>query len=148
MNNPCLLWTHNVNKLCGHNEKFLNVTSVGTYSCHWTSDGSYRSGRTPRVFITISKPSTRQNPESFNVPTAKYTVLRSIFVLYVTCLTSCPECACANADHACTGSYVIMVDTILVCIQQDATLHSLFYLETALHVSGGTTTHHQQRRQL
>ena len=33
-------------------------------------------------------------------------------------------------------------------IQQDATLHSLFYLETALHVSGGTTTHHQACKQL
>jgi hypothetical protein len=33
-------------------------------------------------------------------------------------------------------------------IQQDATLHSLFYLETALRVSGGTTTHHQGRKQL
>ena len=33
-------------------------------------------------------------------------------------------------------------------IQQDATLHSLFYLETALHVSGGTATHHQERKQL
>ena len=29
-----------------------------------------------------------------------------------------------------------------IYIQQDATLHSLFYLETALHVSGGTSTHH------
>jgi hypothetical protein len=27
-------------------------------------------------------------------------------------------------------------------------LHSLCYLETALHVSGGTTTHHQERKQL
>jgi len=33
-------------------------------------------------------------------------------------------------------------------IQQDATLHSLFYLETALHISGGITTHHQERIQL
>jgi len=33
-------------------------------------------------------------------------------------------------------------------VQQDATLHSLFYLETALRVSGGTTTHHQERKQL
>jgi hypothetical protein len=31
---------------------------------------------------------------------------------------------------------------ILIYIQQDATLRRLFYLETALHVSGGTTTHH------
>jgi hypothetical protein len=28
-------------------------------------------------------------------------------------------------------------NNILTYIQQDATLHSLFYLETALHVSGG-----------
>jgi hypothetical protein len=33
-------------------------------------------------------------------------------------------------------------------IKQNATLHSLFYLETALHVSGGTFTHHQERKQL
>jgi hypothetical protein len=33
-------------------------------------------------------------------------------------------------------------------IQQAATLHILFYLETALHVSGGTATHHQERIQL
>jgi len=31
---------------------------------------------------------------------------------------------------------------------KDATLHSLFYLETALHVSGGITTHHQERKRL
>jgi hypothetical protein len=36
---------------------------------------------------------------------------------------------------------------ILIYIQQDATLHTLFYLETGLHVSGGTSTHHQKRRQ-
>jgi len=36
----------------------------------------------------------------------------------------------------------------LIYIQQDATLHSLFYLETALHVSGDTNTHHQARKQL
>ena len=35
-----------------------------------------------------------------------------------------------------------------IYIEQDATLHSLFYLETALHVSGGTATHHQERKQL
>jgi hypothetical protein len=33
-------------------------------------------------------------------------------------------------------------------IQQDVTLHSLFYLETALHISGGTITHHQERKQM
>ena len=39
-------------------------------------------------------------------------------------------------------------NNILMHVQQDATLHSLFYLETALHVSGGTITHHQERKQL
>jgi hypothetical protein len=33
-------------------------------------------------------------------------------------------------------------------IQQDATLYSLFSLESALHISGGTTTHHQESKQL
>jgi hypothetical protein len=42
----------------------------------------------------------------------------------------------------------VHLNNILVYIQQDATLHSLFYLETALHVSGGTTTYHQERKQL
>ena len=37
---------------------------------------------------------------------------------------------------------------ILIYIQQDATLHSLFYLETGLRVSSGTTTHYQERKQL
>ena len=37
---------------------------------------------------------------------------------------------------------------ILIYIQQDAMLHSLFYLETALHVSGGTITHHQESKRL
>jgi len=39
-------------------------------------------------------------------------------------------------------------NNISIYIQQDATLHSLFYLETALHVSDGTITHHQERKQL
>jgi len=37
---------------------------------------------------------------------------------------------------------------ILIYIQQDATLQNLFYQETALHISGGTMTHHQERKQL
>jgi len=37
---------------------------------------------------------------------------------------------------------------ILIYIQKDATLHSLFHLETALHVSDGTSTHHRERKQL
>jgi hypothetical protein len=35
-------------------------------------------------------------------------------------------------------------NNILTYIRQNATLHSLFYLETGLHFSGGSTTHHQE----
>ena len=46
------------------------------------------------------------------------------------------------------GSGPCIVIIILIYIKRDATLHSLFYLETALHVSGGTSTHLQERKQL
>jgi hypothetical protein len=42
----------------------------------------------------------------------------------------------------------IYIRCILIYIQQDITLRSLFFLETALHVSGGTSTHHQKCKQL
>ena len=41
----------------------------------------------------------------------------------------------------------LLYSNILIYIQQNATLHCLFYLETALHVSGGTTNHPQERKQ-
>jgi hypothetical protein len=41
-----------------------------------------------------------------------------------------------------------MSEYIPIYIQQDATLHSLLYLETALHVSGVTSIHHQDRKHL
>jgi hypothetical protein len=31
-------------------------------------------------------------------------------------------------------------------VQHDATIHSLFYLQTAVHVSGGFSTHHQEHK--
>jgi len=37
---------------------------------------------------------------------------------------------------------------LIIYIGQDATLHNLFYLETALRVSGGTITHHRKRKQV
>jgi hypothetical protein len=37
---------------------------------------------------------------------------------------------------------------IQIYIQQDATLHSIFYRETALNVSDGTSDDHQERKQL
>jgi len=44
------------------------------------------------------------------------------------------------------GPRIVVI--IPIHIQQDATLHSLFYLETAIHVAGGNTTHLQDRKQL
>jgi len=35
-----------------------------------------------------------------------------------------------------------------IYVEQDVTLHSVFYLEIVVHVSGGTSTHHQERKQL
>jgi hypothetical protein len=64
------------------------------------------------------------------------------------------ECTTATTHYLVTTVAVfniygsVFCKNILVYIQQDATLHSLFYLETALHVLGGTTTHHQERKQL
>jgi hypothetical protein len=50
-----------------------------------------------------------------------------------------PVCSCLKANfHVCSNIYN----------QQHATLHSLFYLETALHVSVDTITHHQEHKQL
>jgi hypothetical protein len=60
----------------------------------------------------------------------------------------------ANAPKNIPWPWSARICILIICIhipiyiQQDATLHSLFYLETALHVSGATTTHHQERKQL
>jgi hypothetical protein len=48
-----------------------------------------------------------------------------------------------NEEFNVHGS--VIRNNMVIYIQQDATLHSLFHLETALHVSGGTITHHQER---
>jgi hypothetical protein len=53
-----------------------------------------------------------------------------------------------NVEHQFDVHWSVHRKNISICIQQDATLRSLFYLKTALHVSGGTITHHQERKQL
>jgi len=55
----------------------------------------------------------------------------------------CSEIFCAFNFH---GS--VHRKDILIHIQQDATLHSLFYLETTLHVSDSTCTLHRERKQM
>jgi len=50
------------------------------------------------------------------------------------------------------GEYVFYVhgtvhrNFVSINVQQDTTIHSLFYLQTALHVSGGFSTHHQEHK--
>jgi len=53
-----------------------------------------------------------------------------------------------NTRAVFLSRYINFLQLILIYTQQDATLHSSFYLETALHVSDGTTTNHQERKQL
>jgi len=48
-------------------------------------------------------------------------------------------------QHYLVTNYNIL---ILIYIQKDATLHILFYLKTFLHISSGTSTHHQEHKQL
>jgi len=57
----------------------------------------------------------------------------------------------ASCDVEVRWNQISLITTslnIIIFIQQDATLHTLFYLETVLHVSGSTFTHHQERKQL
>jgi len=55
---------------------------------------------------------------------------------------------CSTPERVLMEGYESAYCNILISIQQDATLHTLFYLETAVHVSGGTTTHNQECKQL
>jgi hypothetical protein len=75
---------------------------------------------------------------SHNIPYIPQSVLRKLFCF-------------ASYNSAILIFFNVHVSVyrknILIYIQQDATLHSLFYLKTALHVSGGTSTHHQERIQ-
>jgi hypothetical protein len=43
---------------------------------------------------------------------------------------------------------IVRIVYIYIYVQQDAKLHRLFYLETAIHLLVGTSTHHQQHKQL
>jgi hypothetical protein len=51
-------------------------------------------------------------------------------------------------DRPIRGTTKRRVVNILIYVHQNAMLHSLFYVETAVHVSGGITTHNQERKQL
>jgi len=56
-------------------------------------------------------------------------------------------CAYIVAAFHCilpTGKGIKCVKYMSINVQQDATVHSLFYLYTALRVSGGFSTHHKQ----
>ena len=70
------------------------------------------------------------------------------FLLTVVTVSSFYFSVMIQHAHALVISNATSHSNILIYIQQDATLHSLFYLETAQHVSDGTTTHHQERKQL
>jgi hypothetical protein len=57
--------------------------------------------------------------------------------------------ACRRKQLSCEFNvHVLHRKNILIYRQQDATLHCLFYLETVLFISDGTTIYHQKRIQL
>ena len=68
-------------------------------------------------------------------------------VLFV-CICVLNDCHLVATQLQLNISYHYSDIYIYIYTQRDATLHSLLYLETALHVSGGTSTHHQERMQL
>ena len=37
---------------------------------------------------------------------------------------------------------------LVICFQQDTTLQFIYFWKTALHISGGISTHHQEHTQL
>jgi hypothetical protein len=59
-----------------------------------------------------------------------------------------PTATVAKITSAESSGLNLISVFLLIYIQKDATLHGLFYLETALHISGGTSTYHQERNQL
>jgi hypothetical protein len=61
---------------------------------------------------------------------------------------SIQKAKCANIRSKFNVYGSVHRENILIYVQQDATLHSLFYLETGSHVSGRTTTHHQEHKLL
>jgi hypothetical protein len=76
-----------------------------------------------------------------------YSKTTNTFVVKITPnVSAASEKKTLNTKICC--SFIKRTMHILIYIQQDATLHILFYLETALHVSGSTTTHHQERKHL
>ena len=86
-------------------------------------------------------------------------VLRSLFLHMENLTYSAPllitpnfkfliETTLIKLSHSFNFHGSVHRNNILIYIQQDATLRSLFYLQTAVHVSGGTITNHQERKQL
>jgi len=85
-----------------------------------------------------------------------YTYIYICMCIYIyVCVCVC-VCVCvffiqrkaSNIFQCMCSIFIESYSYFLIYIQQDATLHSLFHLETALYVSGGTSTHHQERKQL
>jgi hypothetical protein len=72
----------------------------------------------------------------------------SIETLSISEKLSIYSCNLQRIQDKFNGHGPVHGNNILIYTQQDATLHSLFYLKTALHVSGVTITHHQERKQL
>jgi hypothetical protein len=99
---------------------------------------------TPCILVDVTNPSDL--PHDFIFKLKDWETYKNCFTLKVAAVASVEALVtlCLNTRRHMWQHR----NLILVYIQQDATLHGLFYLETALHVSGGISTHHQERIQL
>jgi hypothetical protein len=71
-----------------------------------------------------------------------------MYCLFCVVLCVVRVCICVLYDCHRVATQLQLNISYHICIQQDATLRSLFKSETALHVSGGISTHGQERIQL
>jgi len=122
---------------------FITIVKFAHFLYHWLHTYFY---------FCIRVPSSVEDQLAYIKKCRPYSVfvehcVFSLFFLFSSslCIITYPKFVYKEEDHTLLSENTF---NVLIYIKQDATLHSLFYLETALHVSGGTTTHHQKRKQL
>ena len=117
-------------------------TCFGWY--HHPSSGAQTTASTDLIFVRpLLLPTAIASDEM-----QRYTVYFIWKLLYMFRMVPSPIIRSTNNCIYRSDICRTVTATCRYSIQRGATLHSSFYLETALHVSDGTITHHQERKQL